>query len=562
MPVGLVALVGARQQSFPGQAGLPQPWSDQRSAPLSHSFCPVVVATAAPLVVSDARDDPRFAESPAVTDLGVVAYAGMPLTDSAGHVLGALCAIGHTPRDWRTEELDELSWLAERCSTELSLRLAGHETALERQRTDTLQGLLGSALHRSQLMLTAAQSFSDLDSVVELRDRIAELVAGDLKPSRVQLIITNEQDPRSTAEDQFDPTPPDIDAAPVPAGQWGQFDTGGPLLTAQVVREARLISHDDLRGGTLAPSAARDYLDAGLLAVTAAPILDIDGVAGVLEFAWDQPHQVDITEQATIVTMASFVATALHRIRFLRSRIGVVHQLQQAMLTDLPAIPGLRLGARYLPAEEAEQVGGDWYDVFTLPSSTGAAATTAILVGDVVGTTSTPRPLWVNSGRCCGKPPGHSPADALTALDGAAAHLIEHTTGTTVLAYLSPVDDGTGRWAMTWSNAGHPPPIVLEPDRGITIATEHDHLLGYPELFAAARTDRRRLLAPGSTVLLYTDGLIEHTGTDFDAAINSLADLAADTRCRRARAADRHHPAHFRPAWRPDDIAILAVHIR
>ena len=91
VPVALVSLVQAERQVFPGMVGLPAPFAGSRATPLSHSFCQHVVETAQPLVIADARTHPLVRRNLAVVDLGVVAYAGMPLTDGGGLVLGSLC---------------------------------------------------------------------------------------------------------------------------------------------------------------------------------------------------------------------------------------------------------------------------------------------------------------------------------------------------------------------------------------------------------------------------------------------------------------------------------------
>src|SRR5690349_7649452 len=127
VPVALVSLVQTDRQVFPGEAGLAEPWASQRQTPLTHSFCQHVVMSAQPLVVEDARVHPLVRDNAAIPDLGVVAYAGMPLRDSDGNVLGSLCAIDTEPRRWTDAELETLRDLAGACSTELSLRLARYD---------------------------------------------------------------------------------------------------------------------------------------------------------------------------------------------------------------------------------------------------------------------------------------------------------------------------------------------------------------------------------------------------------------------------------------------------
>lgn len=108
VPVALVSLVSTDRQFFPGAVGLPDPWSERRQTPLSHSFCQHVVGIEAPMVLPDARLYPRVRDNLAIDDLGVVAYAGMPLTDLSGRVLGSLCAIDNKPRAWTAAQLRSL----------------------------------------------------------------------------------------------------------------------------------------------------------------------------------------------------------------------------------------------------------------------------------------------------------------------------------------------------------------------------------------------------------------------------------------------------------------------
>ncbi len=130
VPVALVSLVDADRQFFPGASGLADPWDTKRETPLSHSFCQYVIAEGRGKVYRDARSDPQVRDNLAIPEIGVVAYAGMPLTDAGGRTLGSLCAIDVQPRDWTTDELDILGDLAAACSAELRARIA-HDLAEE-----------------------------------------------------------------------------------------------------------------------------------------------------------------------------------------------------------------------------------------------------------------------------------------------------------------------------------------------------------------------------------------------------------------------------------------------
>jgi GAF domain-containing protein len=123
-PAALVSLVDQDKQVFAGCIGLPEPWATDRETPLSHSFCQHAVATREPLIIPDARKDPRVRDNLAIRDLNVIAYAGMPLIDSEGHALGSLCAIDDQPRAWTDGQIDLLRDLAATVVSEIESRSA------------------------------------------------------------------------------------------------------------------------------------------------------------------------------------------------------------------------------------------------------------------------------------------------------------------------------------------------------------------------------------------------------------------------------------------------------
>src|SRR5919202_2761182 len=122
VPVALVSLVDQNRQFFMSCIGLPDPWASQRETPLSHSFCQYTVASRAPLIIEDARAHPLVRDNLAIPDLKVVAYAGIPLITSDGHVLGSFCAIDSEPREWTEDDIEFLQELAGSVMTEIELR--------------------------------------------------------------------------------------------------------------------------------------------------------------------------------------------------------------------------------------------------------------------------------------------------------------------------------------------------------------------------------------------------------------------------------------------------------
>jgi len=126
-PVALVTLIETDRQIFVSSVGLPEPWASQRETPLSHSICQHTVASAAPLIIADARDHPLTRDNLAIPDLGVVAYVGLPLVSSDGDALGSFCVIDHRPRVWTDGDIAILRDLAASVMTAIELRAAAEE---------------------------------------------------------------------------------------------------------------------------------------------------------------------------------------------------------------------------------------------------------------------------------------------------------------------------------------------------------------------------------------------------------------------------------------------------
>ncbi len=139
VPVVLMSLVDSDRQFFKSQCGLPAPWAERRETPLSHSFCQYVALVGEALVVEDARLHPLVRDNLAVSEINVIAYAGIPLVTEDGFTLGSLCAIDSKPRRWTTPELELLDGFARQIMTEINLR------TLLRRREDDVESLRNSA---------------------------------------------------------------------------------------------------------------------------------------------------------------------------------------------------------------------------------------------------------------------------------------------------------------------------------------------------------------------------------------------------------------------------------
>jgi serine phosphatase RsbU (regulator of sigma subunit) len=290
---------------------------------------------------------------------------------------------------------------------------------------------------------------------------------------------------------------------------------------------------------------------------------------GVIEMLWSIPRQLDDQEHTMASALASYVAQALERAQLIERRVGVAHQLQQAMLTTLPDVPELPMAACYVPATADEWVGGDWYDAIVLPPVPGDTVhdlVVAVTVGDVIGH-DIPAAAVMGQARAMLRQaafdrPGRGPADVLTHFERACAALDIDARGSAVLAYLER-SAATGTWSMTWTSAGHPPPLVAHSDgtvRRLELSAENQGMLfGYRDVYDAAREDSTIELPPGSTVLLYSDGVIEVPGVHLDAQMDELGDLLAEEHERGPQAVVDSISMHFGSG--SDDVVALAVYI-
>lgn len=162
VPVSLVSLVDKDRQFFKSHCGLPEPWASARETPLSHSFCQYAVAQAEPLIVRDARDHPLVSENLAITDLNVIAYAGIPLITSDGHILGSFCAIDSEPRDWTEDQISLLRDLADSVVTEIELRAAIRESERKAKEAED------AARARDEMMAIVSHDLRDPLNTVRL----------------------------------------------------------------------------------------------------------------------------------------------------------------------------------------------------------------------------------------------------------------------------------------------------------------------------------------------------------------------------------------------------------
>ncbi len=155
-PIALVSVVESDRQTLAGAVGLEEPLASEGRMPLSHCFCEHVVRGSEAFIVTDARQEPLVADSPAIGEVGVIAYAGVPLVLD-GEVLGALCAIDHQPRLWTSEDVELLEDLAALAVEEIELARTARRLELL-SRTDEPTGLPNRRAWEGEAPLELARS--------------------------------------------------------------------------------------------------------------------------------------------------------------------------------------------------------------------------------------------------------------------------------------------------------------------------------------------------------------------------------------------------------------------
>ena len=222
---------------------------------------------------------------------------------------------------------------------------------------------------------------------------------------------------------------------------------------------------------------------------------------GTVTLAGLTPAGQDPAERPFLNELVGRAAAALDNAARYQHEHGTAAYLQAAMLSDVPATPGLDSAALYRPAAREDLVGGDWYDCFHIPPRPGREAGTslAVAIGDITGHDMRAATIMSQVRSMLRQAvldhPALGPQAAVTALEHAIQALPIDATGTLVLGQLDRQD---ASWTFTWSNAGHPPPLLCHPDGRTEDLHHHDPML-YPGFAGIPRTQHRRHLAPGTT---------------------------------------------------------------
>lgn len=271
--------------------------------------------------------------------------------------------------------------------------------------------------------------------------------------------------------------------------------------------------------------------------------VDVDAVADVAEAVSAQLRRLEERRLAE---------AAVRDVQLFHREHEIADALQRAMLPDLPELDGLTLTASYVSASESAEVGGDWYDAFSMPD--GAIG---IAMGDVTGHDLSAAAAmgqlrsilrsyaWEESG----------PEQVLDKVDALVSGFQMRHLATVFFGRLER--DADGARLLRYANAGHLPPLLRLPDGSVELLDEGVSVLIGVGL-GIAHEAATRLIPDGSTLLLYTDGLVERRTRGVTEGIEQLKALVAEGP-READALREHVLAGMVPGHREDDIAVLVI---
>ena len=447
---------------------------------------------------------------------------------------------------------------------------------------DTRQRLTGeirTALARSQVLLAASEAFLAATTLAEIGEAVAALLVEDGDPpvyvdlallepggSHLQRIRSH-----TGAEDLREADrriPLDADQPAAECARSGQSVFVPDLSTG----DARYLHLSD-------PRSASDRQ-----ATACVPLPGPAGPQGVLVFVWTGPRELDVGEQALVTTLGVYAGQAIARLRIEEERVAAAQTrfedtratmlaMQRMLLAELPVLPGVRIAAHYVPAEEDTAAGGDWFDA--IPLDRGRVA---LVVGDVVGhgsvAAATMGQLRAVTGQLLAD--GANLKEVSAGLDRFAVRVRAARGATVCLAVL---DSDTGE--LEWITRGHPPPLLVEAHDAWFLTGEPstaaraaggDDVLGAAGggllgLDAAPATVWSSSVPTGATLLFYTDGLVESPERDLDEGLHELrhAALASDDDSAGRRAAPEATPlgarvlAHLGARGFGDDVTVLVV---
>jgi len=303
---------------------------------------------------------------------------------------------------------------------------------------------------------------------------------------------------------------------PVESPSRQSIHTSRPVLVEELT--------DQIREKIFAHPGAREAFDRlGGTSVLSVPMVARRRTLGAIALVMSSGGRAFTRDDVDVAAdLAGRAALAMDNVRLYQAEHTVAETLQRSLLPELPEVRGLEVAAHYVSASSAADVGGDFYDLLRLPDDS-----VGIAVGDVVGhdvaAAAAMGHLRGVLRACIWDAVDPDPGPVLARVDRLVQGLRVASLATMVYARaIRPTAPGQP-WALHIANAGHPPVLLRRPDGAV-------HLLdGVTGLLVGvdASTHRETLrvdVPPGSTLIAYTDGLIERPGLDLDHGIRALCE--------------------------------------
>jgi PAS domain S-box-containing protein len=383
-----------------------------------------------------------------------------------------------------------------------------------------------------QQVTEAALAHLELDELLDvLVQRVSEVFGADL----VRILLRDrEEDHRFR-----------VGAAAGLDTERGTFvELSGAL--EEVVERGRPVTFSELPLG-IALDAVLEA--AGARSLMASPLVVKGKLAGVVEVGSTGGRRFTLEDESLLMLMADRAGLAIEHARAYERELSNVEMLQRSLLPErLPEIGGIQVSAIYMPG--GADVGGDWYDAIPLEGGRVGVA-----MGDVVGHGIGAASLMgqLRHAMRAYAVEGHSPAGVLDRL----AKLVRGLDGgqmATLLYLVMEPDEGVIRFA----NAGHVPPLVVSPDGDAHyLDCAHNPPLGVFD--SPDHIETAIELTPGSTIVLYTDGLVEERGVSIDQGLESLRLAASQDACHPDELCERLVESMLAVHPADDDIAVLAL---
>jgi serine phosphatase RsbU (regulator of sigma subunit)/anti-sigma regulatory factor (Ser/Thr protein kinase) len=277
-------------------------------------------------------------------------------------------------------------------------------------------------------------------------------------------------------------------------------DCPGHLLSTVVARDRSMYWTSTSALVTEIPDCAGWVDVKHVRSLAAIPVRSHDAVAGVFLAGYSKTQAFEPVQRTFLDQIGIQLSRAVEKAQVEEVSRSIASELQQSLLGPTVLVPQVGHCSRYLPAEEGLSVGGDWYQTVRLGDGNFGIA-----VGDALGhglaAATVMGQLRSALAACALK--ASSAADALKVLDAYAAELPGAMAATVVYAIVNVVDG----W-LEYSSAGHPYPLYVSPDGD---AQYLDGARGRPLCgsMSGERTSQRIPFPAGSTIILYSDGLIE-----------------------------------------------------